>query len=246
MVRSNLLKKLQWQLILISIGFGFGVGFSMVLVSDGNSPSKSKRSMKGNSGWRISLGLDCVSAVIIMMIGALNLPDTLNSLIKRGFPEESKQMIRSIQGTDEVEEEFQDLIDATAYRNQCHYTLRARSVLNLGFGSKASLISAMVTGIIEILCTFVSVFTVDSSSSSRSQLAPARSRQTIKAFPIRRSQPDRRDPVPDCSSSFATSASIRSRPDRKQLDPIGVSSRPVRVQLAVHPSWWSGFNKHLG
>ena len=48
-----------------------------------------------------------------------------------------------------------------AYRNQCHYTLRARSVLNLGFGSKASLISAMVTGIIEILCTFVSVFTVD-------------------------------------------------------------------------------------
>ncbi|WZZ86878.1 hypothetical protein YC2023_115457 [Brassica napus] len=84
------------------------------------------------------------------------------------------------------------------------------------------------------------------SSSSRSRLAPARSRQTIKAFPIRRSRPDRRDPVPDFSSSFATSASIRSRPDRKQLDPIGVSSRPVRVQLAVHPSWWSGFNKHLG
>ncbi|CDY62951.1 BnaA01g36640D [Brassica napus] len=31
----------------------------------------------------------------------------------------------------------------------------------LGFGSKASLLSAMVTGIIELLCTFVSVFTVD-------------------------------------------------------------------------------------
>uniref|UniRef100_A0A0D3E5S5 GDSL esterase/lipase n=1 Tax=Brassica oleracea var. oleracea TaxID=109376 RepID=A0A0D3E5S5_BRAOL len=87
-------------------------------------------------------------------------------------------------------------------------------------------------------------FTDDkNSSSSRSRLAPARSRQTIKAFPIRRSRPDRRDPVPDCSSSFATSASIRSRPDRKQLDPIGVSSHPVRVQLAVHPSWWSGFQQ---
>ncbi|KAF2619738.1 hypothetical protein F2Q68_00040932 [Brassica cretica] len=85
-----------------------------------------------------------------------------------------------------------------------------------------------------------------SVSSSCSRLAPARSRQTIKAFPIRRSRPDRRDPIPDCSNSIATSASIRSRPDRKQLDPIGVSSRPVRVQLAVHPSWWSGFNKHLG
>ena len=105
MVRSNLLKKLQWQLILISIGFGFGVGFSMVLVSDGNRAFNNGfqvaiifgfvvatiinyfiAQMKGNIGWRISLGLDCVSAVIIMMIGALNLPDTLNSLIKRGFP----------------------------------------------------------------------------------------------------------------------------------------------------------------
>ncbi|KAF3509340.1 hypothetical protein F2Q69_00003861 [Brassica cretica] len=81
--------------------------------------------MKGNIGWRISLGLDCVSAVIIMMIGALNLPDTLNSLIK------------------------------PAYRNQCHYTLRARSVLNLGFGSKASLISAM--GGIQMLISQIAI-----------------------------------------------------------------------------------------
>nr|VDC82083.1 unnamed protein product [Brassica rapa] len=83
MVRSNLLKKLQWQLILISIGFGFGVGFSMVLVSDGNRAFNNGfqvaiifgfvvatiinyfiAQMKGNIGWRISLGLDCVSALI--------------------------------------------------------------------------------------------------------------------------------------------------------------------------------------
>ncbi|CAN6811499.1 unnamed protein product [Brassica oleracea] len=84
--------------------------------------------MKGNIGWRISLGLDCVSAVIIMMIGALNLPDTLNSLIKRGFPEESKQMIRSIQGTDEVEEEFQDLIDASEKSKQVKHPWKDISV----------------------------------------------------------------------------------------------------------------------
>ncbi|KAF2581136.1 hypothetical protein F2Q68_00003221 [Brassica cretica] len=84
--------------------------------------------MKGNIGWRISLGLDCVSAVIIMMIGALNLPDTLNSLIKSGFPEESKQMIRSIQETDEVEEEFQDLIDASEKSKQVKHPWKDISV----------------------------------------------------------------------------------------------------------------------
>ncbi|KAL0788218.1 hypothetical protein Bca101_004464 [Brassica carinata] len=66
--------------------------------------------------------------VIIMMIGALNLPDTLNSLIKRGFPEESKQMIRSIQGTDEVEEEFQDLIDASEKSKQVKHPWKDISV----------------------------------------------------------------------------------------------------------------------
>ncbi|KAF3601101.1 hypothetical protein F2Q69_00037045 [Brassica cretica] len=64
-----------------------------------------------------------------------------------------------------------------------------------------------------------------SSSSSRSRLAPARSQQTIKEFPIRRSRPDRRDPVPDCSSSFATSALIRSQPDRSQLASRSCSAR---------------------
>ncbi|CAF2128204.1 hypothetical protein BRARA_C03762 [Brassica rapa] len=149
--------------------------------------------MKGNIGWRISLGLACVPAMMIMF-GALILPDTPNSLIERGFAEEAKEMLRSLRGTDEVEEEFQDLIDASEeskqvkhpwknillprYRPQLIMTcaipffqqLTGINVITfyapvlfqtLGFGSKASLLSAMVTGIIELLCTFVAVFTVD-------------------------------------------------------------------------------------
>ncbi|ESQ47892.1 hypothetical protein EUTSA_v10020528mg [Eutrema salsugineum] len=149
--------------------------------------------MKGNIGWRISLGLACVPSVMIM-IGALILPDTPNSLIERGYTEEAKQMLQSIRGTEEVEEEFQDLVDASEeskqvkhpwknillprYRPQLIMTcfipffqqLTGINVITfyapvlfqtLGFGSKASLLSAMVTGIIELLCTFVSVFTVD-------------------------------------------------------------------------------------
>ncbi|KAG2247323.1 hypothetical protein Bca52824_086951 [Brassica carinata] len=121
--------------------------------------------LKGNIGWRISLGLAC-----------------------------AKQMLQSIRGTNEVDEEFQDLIDASEeskqvkhpwknillprYRPQLIITcfipffqqLTGINVITfyapvlfqtLGFGSKASLLSAMVTGIIELLCTFVSVFTVD-------------------------------------------------------------------------------------
>ena len=103
-------------------------------------------------------------------------------------------MLQSIRGTNEVDEEFQDLIDASEeskqvkhpwknillprYRPQLIITcfipffqqLTGINVITfyapvlfqtLGFGSKASLLSAMVTGIIELLCTFVSVFTVD-------------------------------------------------------------------------------------
>ncbi|KAJ0264521.1 Sugar transport protein 4 [Hirschfeldia incana] len=149
--------------------------------------------LKGNIGWRISLGLACVPAMMIM-IGALVLPDTPNSLIERGYTEDAKKMLQSIRGTSEVDEEFQDLIDASEeskqvkhpwknimlprYRPQLIMTcfipffqqLTGINVITfyapvlfqtLGFGSKASLLSAMVTGIIELLCTFVSVFTVD-------------------------------------------------------------------------------------
>ncbi|CAJ1948478.1 unnamed protein product [Sphenostylis stenocarpa] len=63
-------------------------------------------------GWRVSLGIGAVPA-IMLSVGALFLGDTPNSLIERGKIEAAKKMLQRICGIDNVEEEFQDLVDAT-------------------------------------------------------------------------------------------------------------------------------------
>lgn len=68
--------------------------------------------IKGGWGWRISLGLAAVPAAILT-VGALFLPDTPNSLLERGHPEEAKEMLQKVRGTSNVDEEFQDLIEAS-------------------------------------------------------------------------------------------------------------------------------------
>ncbi|XP_010533209.1 PREDICTED: sugar transport protein 4 isoform X2 [Tarenaya hassleriana] len=173
-----------------NIGFQVAIIFGIVVATIINYFTAQ---IKGGYGWRISLGLACVPAIMIM-VGALILPDTPNSLIERGHTEKAREMLRQIRGTEHVEEEFQDLIYASEvakqvkhpwknimlprYRPQLIITffipffqqLTGINVITfyapvlfqtLGFGNKAALFSAMVTGIIELLCTFVSVFTVD-------------------------------------------------------------------------------------
>uniref|UniRef100_A0A0D6R2X7 Major facilitator superfamily (MFS) profile domain-containing protein n=1 Tax=Araucaria cunninghamii TaxID=56994 RepID=A0A0D6R2X7_ARACU len=63
-------------------------------------------------GWRLSLGLAGVPAVI-MLVGSLFLPDTPNSLIERGNPDKAKAMLERIRGTPNVHAEFDDLIEAS-------------------------------------------------------------------------------------------------------------------------------------
>ncbi|KAI5381306.1 Sugar transport protein 11 [Lathyrus oleraceus] len=64
------------------------------------------------SGWRISLGVGAVPA-ILLCIGSFFLGDTPNSMIERGQKEGAKKMLQNIRGIDNVDEEFQDLIDAS-------------------------------------------------------------------------------------------------------------------------------------
>ncbi|CAI8592684.1 unnamed protein product [Vicia faba] len=64
------------------------------------------------SGWRISLGIGAVPA-ILLCIGSFFLGDTPNSMIERGQKEGAKKMLQKIRGIDNVDEEFQDLIDAS-------------------------------------------------------------------------------------------------------------------------------------
>jgi MFS transporter, SP family, sugar:H+ symporter len=63
-------------------------------------------------GWRISLGIVAIPA-LMFCIGCHFLCDTPSSMIERGKNEEAKKMLQKIRGIDNVDEEFQDLIDAS-------------------------------------------------------------------------------------------------------------------------------------
>ncbi|PON36600.1 Sugar/inositol transporter [Trema orientale] len=67
--------------------------------------------IKGGWGWRLSLGLAAVPAVMLT-VGAVFLPDTPNSILERGHPEEAKEMLQKVRGASNVDEEFQDLVEA--------------------------------------------------------------------------------------------------------------------------------------
>ncbi|GJN34257.1 hypothetical protein PR202_gb22904 [Eleusine coracana subsp. coracana] len=147
----------------------------------------------GGWGWRLSLGLAAVPA-LVMTAGALFLPDTPNSLLERGHPEKAKQMLRRVRGVDDVTAEYDDLVSAgdvsravahpwrdilkRRYRPQLVMSiaiplLQQLTGINvimfyapvlfktLGFGASASLMSAVITGLVNLASTLVSVFTVD-------------------------------------------------------------------------------------
>lgn len=63
-------------------------------------------------GWRVSLALAAVPAVI-MTVGSAFLPDTPNSMIERGYLEKGRDMLQKIRGTNDVQLEFDDLVQAS-------------------------------------------------------------------------------------------------------------------------------------
>ncbi|KAJ1698414.1 hypothetical protein LUZ63_006926 [Rhynchospora breviuscula] len=149
--------------------------------------------IKAGWGWRLSLALAAVPAAIITL-GSLFLPDTPNSLIDRGYDEAALQMLRRIRGTDDIDEEYNDLVVASEeskkiqhpwanilkrkYRPQLTMAiaipffqqLTGINVIEfyapvlfktIGFGNNSSLLSAVIIGLVNVLCTLVSIFTVD-------------------------------------------------------------------------------------
>ncbi|GJN18602.1 hypothetical protein PR202_gb05776 [Eleusine coracana subsp. coracana] len=149
--------------------------------------------ISGGWGWRVSLGLAAVPAMI-MVGGSIFLPDTPNSLVARGKDDKARAMLRRIRGTDDVGLEFDDLVAASEatkaienpwstlmerrYRPQLAMaflipTLQQLTGINvvmfyapvlfktIGFGGTASLVSAVITGLVNMVATFVSIATVD-------------------------------------------------------------------------------------
>lgn len=90
------------------------IGFQMAItigIFAANLINYGTAKIKGGWGWRLSLALAAVPA-IMMSLGAVLLPDTPNSILERGNMEKAKKMLQKIRGMDNVDEEFQDLVDA--------------------------------------------------------------------------------------------------------------------------------------
>ncbi|KAL8226907.1 hypothetical protein R6Q57_016739 [Mikania cordata] len=149
--------------------------------------------IKGGWGWRLSLGGAIVPAMIFI-VGSLTLSDTPNSLIQRGNLQEAKERLIKIRGIDNVDEEFNDLVEASEqskkikspwfnllkrkYRPQVFFAvvvpffqqLTGMNVFmfyapvlfkTMGFGDNASLFSALITGVVNMVATIVSLLLVD-------------------------------------------------------------------------------------
>lgn len=74
-------------------------------------------------GWRLSLGLAGIPAVLLT-IGALLVVDTPNSLIERGKLDEGKAVLRKIRGTDKIEPEFLELVEASRIAKEVKHPFR--------------------------------------------------------------------------------------------------------------------------
>lgn len=78
-------------------------------------------------GWRLSLSLGGIPAVVLTL-GALFVVDTPSSLIERGQLEEGKAVLKKVRGTNNVEPEFNEIVEAS--RVACKVKHPFRSLLH--------------------------------------------------------------------------------------------------------------------
>ncbi|KAI3418630.1 uncharacterized protein J3R85_013575 [Psidium guajava] len=93
----------------LNIGFQMAITIGILVA---NFVNYGTAKIEGGWGWRVSLALAGVPA-ILMVVGSLFLPDTPNSIIERGHHEEAKKMLQKIRGTENVDHEFRDLVQAS-------------------------------------------------------------------------------------------------------------------------------------
>lgn len=74
-------------------------------------------------GWRLSLGLAAVPAVL-MTVGGIVLSETPNSLIERGMQDKGRKVLEKIRGTKNVNAEFEDMVDASELANSIKHPFR--------------------------------------------------------------------------------------------------------------------------
>ncbi|KAK1577923.1 hypothetical protein Q3G72_026019 [Acer saccharum] len=175
----------------INSGFQFCVGIGAL---SANLINYGTQKIEGGWGWRISLAMAAVPASMLTL-GAFFMPETPNSLIQRkNDPQKAKLMLQKVRGTDDVQQELDDLIKASAisktikhpfkkiiqrkYRPQLVMAIAIPFFqqvtginviafyapilfLTLGLGESAALMSAILTGLVGTISTFVSMLVVD-------------------------------------------------------------------------------------
>lgn len=77
----------------------------------------------GTWGWRLSLGLAALPA-LLMTVGGILLPETPNSLIERGLKETGRKVLEKIRGTADVNAEYEDMLDASEFANEIKHPFR--------------------------------------------------------------------------------------------------------------------------
>lgn len=102
--------------ILFQLNITIGILFAN-LINYGTSK------IKGGWGWRISLGLAGVPA-LLLTVGALLVVDTPNSLIERGRLDEGKKVLKRIRGTENVEPEYLELVEASRISKEVKHPFR--------------------------------------------------------------------------------------------------------------------------
>ncbi|XWS48974.1 hypothetical protein CRYUN_Cryun13aG0123600 [Craigia yunnanensis] len=148
---------LTWWFDLI---FGYDLGISGIFVA--NLLNYFSAKIKAGRDWRLSFGGAVVPGLIILF-GSFWFSDTPNSLLECNKFDEAKDLLIKIRGFNNVDEEFNDLANASEAAKIVFVFYASVLLKSMGFGNSGSLMSAMITSSINALATLVSTFTVDKS-----------------------------------------------------------------------------------
>ncbi|KAK8580714.1 hypothetical protein V6N13_143776 [Hibiscus sabdariffa] len=121
--------------------------------------------IKGGWGWRLSLGGAVVPALIIT-IGSLVLPDTPNSMIERGETDDASKLVDH-PWTNLLQRKCRPHLTMAIlipfFQQLTGINMFYAPVLfnTIGFGDDAFLMSAVITGIVNVVATLVTIHGVD-------------------------------------------------------------------------------------